>query len=106
MRIVHRTTKFIAGVRTTFVLPPYDFPDPTSPFLYRNRAKGNDFFREIRRHGSLGSVKARGRNKSAKPRLKSMPRGRLARIERGEAEREIAAGGRERRVEGRKRRGR
>lgn len=37
--------------------------------------------------GFFGSVKARGRNKSAKPRLKSMPCGRLARIERGEAER-------------------
>lgn len=37
-------------------------------------------------HGSLGSVKARGRNKSAKPRLKSMPRGRLARMERKEKE--------------------
>lgn len=39
-------------------------------------------------HGSLGSVKARGRNKSAKPRLKSMPRGRSARTEREKKERE------------------
>lgn len=103
--------KFIANVCAMFVctsLPLMIFSQsPTAPFLptflFRNRAKGNDFFKEIRLKIpfplslSLGSVKARGRrNKSAKPWLKSMPRGRLARIERGEAD------GSEREEKGRK----
>lgn len=69
---------------------------PTLRFFpyVRNRAKGNNFFREIRlkyhtRFSLCLSDRLRHtgrRNKSAKPWLKSMPRGRLARIERGEVD--------------------
>lgn len=86
---------FNANQHVTFVILIFS-QSPTSRFFpyVRNRAKGNNFFREIRlkyytRFFLYLSDRLRhtGRRiKSAKPWLKSMPRGRLARIKRGEVD--------------------